>query len=72
PPVNSPGNYQNIRIDDRDLDAIKFRDTTTFSTQTPFGANPPNYPYHHFDMVVNTTGMVRLTLDWTGSGYCVG
>ena len=72
PPRNSPGNYQNIRIDDRDLDAIKLLDTTVYETSTPQAANPPNYPYHHFDMVVNTTGMERLRVDWTGAGHCVG
>lgn len=72
PPIQSPSNYKNIQIDPRDIDPIKRPDGSYYETSTPFGANPPNYPYHHFDMVVNTTGMVRLKIEWVGSGYCVG
>ncbi len=72
PPTQSPGHYQNIRVPARDEEAFRYRDLTFFQTSTPFGANPPNYPYHHFDMIVNTTGMVRLKVEWVGLGYCVG
>jgi hypothetical protein len=70
PPRQSPGNYENIRWDPRSEDMVKVADGTTYDTQTPFGANPPNYPYHHFDLMLNTSGMVRLTVEWRGFGYC--
>lgn len=72
PPAGFPSNYENVRWDPRDEDAIRSRDGTTYQTSTPFMANPPNYPYHQFDMVVNTTGMVRLKVEWHGWGFCVG
>jgi len=72
PPTNSPGNYENIRLDPRDEDSIASLDGTTYQTSTPNGANPPNYPYHQFDLMVNKTGMVRLQVEWDGWGYCVG
>lgn len=72
PPTTSPSNYQNIRIDPQDETMLAMQDASVYTTETPFGANPPNYPYHHFDMMVNKTGMVRLKLDWWGWGYCTG
>jgi len=72
PPAGFPSNYENVRWDPRDEDAIRNLDGATYQTSTPFMANPPNYPYHQFDMVVNTTGMVRLKVEWHGWGFCVG
>ena len=51
---------------------MKKLDNATYETATPNGANPPNYPYQHFDMVINKTGMVRIQVEWDGWGYCVG
>jgi hypothetical protein len=72
PPKASPSTYENIRIDPRDEDAFKFLDGTAYETSTPNGANPPNYPYQHFDLKIDKTGMVRLHVTWDGWGYCVG
>ena len=72
PPTTDPGNYQNIRFSTIQEDALRKLDNETLETSTPFGANPPNYPYHHFDMVINKTGMVHIQVEWDGWGYCVG